>query len=101
VAIPGRSIDVTAMQPTAIRILIAVLSLLVFSGIGVLCVFFPHRVQRAERIGPINLVPPLRFLRDYKAGPGYITHLRVGGAFAFIAALLTLYALVRLFMQLL
>jgi len=63
---------------------------------GIVCTFNPTFVQRAERIGPINLEPPFHFLRRYKASPQYIVHVRICGVLALLIALVDLYGLGRL-----
>jgi hypothetical protein len=80
-------------------ILLYVWGLAIFLGVGVLCTFYPHVVQRTERIGPINLRPPFEFLRRQMARPEYIYQVRTTGILALLGAAMVLYDLVRSFIH--
>jgi len=77
-------------------IVLAAIALAVFSGLGYIFTFRARDVQRLDKIGPISLRPPFKFLRDYVESPRYVLELRIGGIFAFLAAAGVLYSLVRL-----
>jgi len=70
--------------------------LAVFLGIGVLCTFYPNAVQRAEKLGPINLRPPFEFMRRWVAAPEYIIHLRITGIISLIVTALLLHEIVKI-----
>ena len=84
------------MESNAVKALAFTFGFLVSLGLGVVCTFYPQKIQRLEPIGPINFTPPFEFLRRYKAQPGYIVNVRICGILCLLMAAADLYALVQL-----
>lgn len=82
-------------------ILLQLFSLSIFLGLGVLCTFYPHVVQRTDQIGPINLRSPFEYFRRRKASPQFIYDVRMTGIVALFCAAGIIYGLVGSFINLL
>jgi hypothetical protein len=97
---PGRFIEEATMAHQIWALLLDGVTFAVFLGFGVLCTFYPHVVQKLDKIGPINLRPPFKFLRRHVASPQYISQTRIGGIVALLGAAFLLYTGLQLVIEL-
>jgi hypothetical protein len=83
------------MDTPFVRIVAFLIGFGISLPVGILCLFYPQKVQNAKRLGPINLEPPFEWLRHYQAQPLQVLRIRVSGIVFLGFAIVGAYAIVR------